>query len=41
MITRSEMDAVLELLCDPSFEFVGTTLYAAWGRKPQAAQSGP
>jgi hypothetical protein len=34
VVTREEVEGVLELLGDPSFEFVGTTLYAAWGRKP-------
>ncbi|MBW2273770.1 MAG: methyltransferase domain-containing protein [Deltaproteobacteria bacterium] len=36
VVTRPQIDAVLGLLGDPAFEFVGTTLYAAWGRKPLA-----
>jgi SAM-dependent methyltransferase len=35
-ITSEEMDALLTLLADPSFAWMGMTVVAAWGRRPAA-----
>jgi hypothetical protein len=32
--TQEECDKILQLYKDPSFYYVGTTLFSAWGRKP-------
>lgn len=34
LITQTEADEAHHLLLDPSFYYIGSTLYAAWGKKP-------